>query len=106
MVLLTLTPTDSGTFGQTSRPISERLEHHLIAARQNIQRPVYDWIRRLAPALPYIAVLEEIESVVSENKVVVAETKWMKRLRHSDLFNVSHNQQAYDHFVNPWDEGS
>src|SRR5690348_11859576 len=97
--------------GRTSQTPQKRLAHHLSAARRNVQRPVYDWIRSITPARPIIVVLQEVDHARVkrtdgqsryESTVSAAETKWMKRFERSRIFNaIDRSSGAYRRLVNP-----
>jgi hypothetical protein len=96
--------------GKTSKPIGERLGHHVGAARRNVKKPVYDWIRGLHPTPPIIIVLQEVRGVIGrlprgdgtyENAIAAAETKWMKRFERSQLLcEIPRSARAYRRLVN------
>jgi hypothetical protein len=93
--------------GQTSKTPQERLQQHMYAARRNA-KPVYDWIRNLAPAKPFIVVLQEVknetqgrtEDLHYENTAASAETKWMKRFERYILNAIPRHSAAYQRLVN------
>jgi hypothetical protein len=97
--------------GQTSTTAEARLRHHLGAAQRNVRKPVYDWIRALAPAKPIVVILQTVEYGIVprgdgptsryETTAAAAETKWMKRFERSRLFNsINRNSVAYRRLVN------
>src|SRR5215472_7677276 len=72
--------------GRTGQSALQRLSHHLGAAKRSHTAPVYEWIRGLAPRVPLLVVLQELQNqqVILpdsryESTVEAAETKWMKR---------------------------
>jgi hypothetical protein len=95
--------------GRTSQTAARRLRHHLGAARRGSPKSVYAWIRSIAPALPIIVVLQEVEHArikrndgLYETTVAAAETKWMKRFERSKIFNsIDRSSGAYRRLVNP-----
>jgi hypothetical protein len=89
--------------GRTRKHLIERLEHHLGAARRNVNRPVYDWIRSLFPAVPIIIKLQEVDNIWSskdKSPAATAEFKWMKRCQRTILNYVDKSSRAYRELVN------
>ena len=94
--------------GQTTQPLSRRLAHHMGAARRNVQKPVYDWLRSLGSKSPIIVCLQTVDSVTSksnertgyESTAMAAEVKWMKRFERSICNSIVRNR-AYRKLVNP-----
>jgi hypothetical protein len=80
--------------GRTSQKPAKRLQHHLSATKRRVDKPVYAWIRSIAPSQPLIVILQEVEYVRAtrtdgtyESATGAAETKWMKRFERSRILN-------------------
>lgn len=94
--------------GRTSQTLKQRLGHHLTAARRNVQKPVYAWIRSIAPETPIAVILQEVEysryaraKGVYETTTEAAETKWMKRFERSGILNsINRHTKAYQRLIN------
>jgi hypothetical protein len=89
--------------GLTRKGLIERMEHHLHAARRNVNRPVYDWIRSILPAVPIMVKLQEVDNTWSskdKSPAATAEFKWMKRFRRTILNYIDTSSRAYRELVN------
>jgi len=94
--------------GSSQKP-ENRFKLHLSVSRKN-PRPVYAWIRSLAPKEPLLVILEEIDSRAHtvtrpdgqvESPVICAEAKWHKRFRKSELLCTIPSKRAWNELVNP-----
>jgi hypothetical protein len=94
--------------GRTGRTAIQRLRDHVQAAKRGDSDPVYEWIRSLAPRIPVLIILQEVQNDrvalpdgKYESRGEAAETKWMKRFERSPLFNtIKRNSRIYKRLVN------
>jgi hypothetical protein len=98
--------------GRTRQAATQRLTHHITAAKRGHSRPVYEWIRGLLPQHPFMVILQDDIEVErkgsgshSERRYwatdEAAETKWMKRFERSQLLcSIPRNSGAYRRLIN------
>jgi hypothetical protein len=95
--------------GRTGKTLDQRLADHIGAARRNMRRPVYDWIRQLAtkPIILELQVLDHPRRIgppgsnLYHSTAQSCETKWMKRFERSLLLQaIPRQSRAYKKLVN------
>jgi hypothetical protein len=93
--------------GKTSQRIDRRLEHHLGQARRGKNtRPVYQWLRALAPLRPWVVCLEIVDCPTvpastehGTNLAESTETKWIMRLRREVYQRLPEHSRVWKHLA-------
>jgi GIY-YIG catalytic domain len=87
----------------STRNVNKRFTAHVQAAKRGVNHPAYDWIRGMAPAVPLLIVLQELEISVKRKSpcpIEAAETKWMKRFERTILNRIDRTRGSYCNLVN------